>query len=156
MEAIMVKKKAEEREILTREGEVTDWRAEVWVHSFSVDPDVDFDQDQKKRVERNALPSITVRGAFSQDVKGVSKFDIVVVPGKPIVGKAEIPCVGVILKAKPVIEAHITLSEMEYQTVLALATTGNLRYFSCHFQEPRYGRSLITSLTFGSHKPEES
>jgi hypothetical protein len=151
----MAKKKAEEREMLTREGEVTGWRAEVWAHSFSVDQDQGFDQESKTPELRDARPSITVLGAFSQDVKGVSKFDIAVVPGKPHIGKAEIPCVGVILKTKPVIEAHVTLSDTEYQTVLALATTGNLRYFSCHFQAPRYGRSLITSLTFGSHKPEQ-
>lgn len=142
----MAKTKAKERELLDREGEVTGWRAEVWAHSF--------DGNEETR-ERRARPSISVLGAFTQDVKGVSQFDILVIPGKPYVGDAEIPCVGVIRKIKPMIEASVTLADTEYQTILALVTTGNLRHFSCSFQTPRYGSALISSLTFSSHKPIE-
>ena len=149
------KKNTEEREILTREGEVTGWRAEVWAHNFTFGEKTRLLEEYQKAPERDARPSINVLGTFTKDVKGVSQFDFWVMPGKPDLGKAEILSVGAILKAKPVLEAHVTLSEIEYLTVLALATTGHLRYLSCHFQTPRYGKALISSLTFGSHKPKE-
>lgn len=150
----MAKKKTKEREILTREGEVTGWRAEVWAHNIFLGPDTRLDED-RETPERDARPSITILGAFSKDVKGVSQFEVYVLPGKPYLGKAEIASVGSVVRTKPAIEMRVTLSEIEYQTVLALATTGNLRHLSCEFQAPRYGSALITSLTFGSHKPEE-
>lgn len=151
----MTKKKTEEREMLTREGEVTGWRAEVWAHNFVIGQETRLLDEYQKAPERDARPSITVLGTFSRDIKGVSQVDILLMPGKPDLGKAEILSVGVILKAKPAIEARVTLSESEYQTVLALATSGNLRYFSCEFQAPRYGSALVSSLTLSSHKPVE-
>lgn len=150
----MAKKRTEEREMLTREGEVTGWRAEVWAHNIAIGQETRLLDEYRKTPERDARPSITVLGAFCNDLKGVSQFEIFVMPGKPNLGKAEILSVGTIFKVKPVIEARITLSEIEYQTVLTLATTGHLRHVSCEFQTPRYGTALVSSLTFSSHKPE--
>jgi len=138
------KAKAKGREMLSREGQVTGWRTEVMAYPFEVG---------STRRERRAIPSISVLGAFVEPVKGVTQFDITFTPGAPHIGNAEIPCVGVILKAKPAIEGHVTLAPIEFQTLLALVTTNNLRYLACDFQEPKYGHALMSSILFGSENP---
>lgn len=137
------KSKKGDRAMLSRDGEITDWRMEIFAHPFNAD---------ETTRERRALPSISIFGSFNEAVNGVTKFNIMLTPGTTHIGNAEIPCVGSILRSKLEIEGHVRLSLLEYQTVLAMITTGNLRYFSCEFQTPKYGSALISSMSLDSRK----
>lgn len=139
------KTKKVERQMLSREGEVTDWHAEIFALAFDADV---------LTKERRSVPSINIRGSFSEAAKGVTQFDIMLTPGKPHIGNAEIPCIGSI-SLKTTIQGYVTLTPLEYQTALAMATTGTLRYISCEFQAPRYGSALIASITLASRKPSD-
>ncbi len=96
------------------------------------------------------MKSFLVSGQFSQPTKGIVDFEFTIYPGEPHVGNVEVPVVGVILTAKTAIETFITVSDLEFQTLLTLATSGHLKYVSCAFQEPRYGSGLMTYFSFSS------
>jgi len=62
-----------------------------------------------------------------QSVRDVVAFELTVFPERePAAGAADIASVGSILTTKPVINAVVSLSEREFQLVVAMATTGRL------------------------------
>lgn len=132
------------REIISREGSVTGWRASV--HAMNL---------HTANFERREAAVLDVYGTFDEPVKGVSAFEFMLVPGPLTLGNAEIASVGVILKAKPKLEGVVRLSVLEYQTALFLAASGELRSCTCSFQSPRYGSGLIATFTLGSQPVAE-
>ncbi len=130
---------------LSREGKVERWSA--WAGLIPHDADL-------KTSTRKSMSIITLYGRFDEPVKGVSQFEMVFREGLPVVGPTLRGTVGVFLDAKPKLAGHLTLHPSEFQMMLTLATSGNLRYLCCSFQEPHYGKGLITSLDFGSENPD--
>ena len=138
-------KKPPKRELLSREGAITGWSADVHIMARTVRPD---------SRERATAIYLDIRGEFSAPVKGVGCFSLQVWPSERAgVGNAEIPSVGSFMKAKPVLQGFIVLSVLEFQSLLTLATSGQLRHCSCDFQEPHYGSALISSVLFSSEPP---
>ncbi len=132
-------RKSAKGDILSREGAITDWSLQLYVHAV----------DAKGERTRKADTYLMVHGEFTEAIKGVSKFSVQLwEQEEPPVGRAEIASIGSITSAKLVLQAAAALSPSEYRTVLALATGNRLRYFSCSFQSLRYGSGLITGIGF--------
>lgn len=143
----MNRKQKMEREILSREGLVTRWEVDVNATTVHVQPETNT---------RRESVYLEIFGDFTVPVNGISQFKILMMPGDLSIGLAEIPCVGSFLKAKPALEGVVRLSLTEFQTVLSLATSGNLKSCSCDFQAPRYGSGLITTMMLSSELPPRS
>lgn len=127
--------------VLQREGVIDSWQAEIWVTTL--------DANLRDGV-RKPGPMITLFGAFTVAVDRVRKFSVCVQPGVPIIGSVTAPAVGAIVSTFKVVEAMVTLSPEEYQTVLALVTTGNLLQVSCTFVKPVEGSAKILAITMST------
>lgn len=126
-------KRKVKREMISREGPVTAWRATVFPHTYNI----------SETGIRPSTPFLELMGSFTEPVKGVSKFSFSVAIGPTLVERGEVASVGFIHKAKPALEGILTLSSDEFFTVLALATAGTPIVLACMFQMPRYGSALI-------------
>jgi hypothetical protein len=124
--------------ILHREGEVNSWQAEVWVTTF--------DANLRDGV-RKPGPMITLFGTFTVAVNRIRQFAVSVQSGVPIIGNVSAPAVGAIVSTFKVVEAMVTLSPEEYQTILALVTTGHRLRVSCKFVKPVGGSAKILAIT---------
>lgn len=133
------------RVLLQRVGQIERWDAWAGILTIDADP---------KTGVRKSMSSIQLFGTFNEPVKGNTLFQFTFAEGTPYVGSNRPESVGAILRTRPRIEGYVTLHSSEFQMMLTLATSGNLRYLCCSFQEPRYGSGLITSLDFGSEDPD--
>lgn len=126
------------REILSRSGSVTYWDLDVHAWATGDKPDAR---------KRHDTVHLILRGDFTEEVAGVTRFDLLVWPeDQPEAGRADIPSVGTFLRAKPILEGTLTLSEVHFQALLSVVVTGKLRAIAVTFQKPRYGSGLISSL----------
>jgi hypothetical protein len=134
------------REILSRSGSVTSWGGDVFVVG-----------DVRRGVRlRHSHVSLDIRGEFITSVQGISAFSLRLAPeDAPGLGMAEIPCVGVWSSVKPSFEGGVALSHREFDLILGLAAAGKLASVHFHFQAPRYGKSLIASVSFSSDAPAD-
>lgn len=134
------------RPLLAREGSVSAWALHVYARA----------DGNKNHRERRSSHYLLLQGEFSERVKGVSHYSLQLTSAvEPNVGNQDMPCVGSILRVKPRIEAGATLTKEEFEALLTLATTGNLRHMGMRFEELRYGSGLIVSMSFFSHPPQE-
>lgn len=132
------------REIISRSGLVSEW--ELSVHAWTEGAAV----DDRRRTDSLHL---SLRGAFTEAVSGVAQFDFLIYPEeRPEAGRAEIPSVGTFLRAKPVLEAAVGLSESHFQAILSVAIAGKLGALQVTFQKLRYGSGLISSVLFSTSK----
>jgi hypothetical protein len=132
-----VKRKAK-REMLSRQGRITEWRATVFPHTYS----------SAETGVRPSTPYLELIGSFSESVKDVTRFRLSVAVGPTLVERGEVPSVGFIHKAKPEIEGILTLSSDEFSALLTLATSGTPIMLDCMFQMPRYGSAFIQNAEF--------
>jgi hypothetical protein len=126
---------------INRYGRIRGWGASVFANPENRGWQVAASVDTR---------SLKVEGVFSETVNGVAEFDILLLPGNVNPDTGEIPNVGSITRAKPIMDMVIILSADAFQFVGNLAMSGNLRYFHCCFQAPRYNKGLIASASFGS------
>lgn len=133
------------RKLISRDGTVTAWRLDAYVHATGT----------KLTAVRESDRYLIVEGTLTEAVKGVAAYSIQFTSEpQPSLGNRDMPCVGSILRVKPRIDAAATLTPEEFKTMLTLATTDNLKSLTLYFQEPRYGSGLIASVSFFSHPPE--
>lgn len=142
-------RKRPKRDLLSRIGVVSDWGGHLFVYA---------DRRRGEQEARQTLLSLELRGVFKEAVKGVTDFELGVVPSdKELgVGNAEIACVGVFSSAKPSLRGSVYLSSREFDLIVALAAAGKLAEISVNFQEPRYGSALIASVSFSSEPYEKA
>lgn len=141
------RKTAHAREIISRSGVVTGWVLDV--HAWTTDENSDL------RERKDSL-NLSVRGTFTEEIFGVTKFDFLIYPvAQPDAGRAEIPCVGTFFRSKPVLDAVITLSDLHFQTLVSVAVAGKLGSLDVTFQKLRYGSGLISSLLLSTSKTVE-
>lgn len=129
-----MKRKAK-REMISREGNITAWRASVFPHTYS----------SSETGVRSSTPYLELSGSFAEPVKDVVKFRFSLAIGPTVVDRGEGASVGFVHKANPEIEAILTLSSDEFHTILALAMSGVPMDMACTLQAPRYGSGLIKS-----------
>lgn len=141
----MQRKRHSRTTLLSREGAITGWRASL--HVFA-------ERRRGGPRERKGCPWIVIEGELTEPVAGVCAFSIHMFPvTEPCVGRAEIPSVGSFIRAKPVMDGVVELSEREFDFVLTLLTSGRIASCSVAFLPPRYGRALIASIGFSSDPP---
>lgn len=126
-------------EILNREGRVSEWQAFVFAHGG--------DLDEESPLHRSR-PVLHLRGEFDEAISGIARFQFILTIGPSALTQSRTPYVGALLQVKPEIQARITLSRDEFQTVLALATSGTLNTVSCGFQPLRQGTGLVMHAEF--------
>jgi hypothetical protein len=103
---------------------------------------------------RDSSQYLIIEGDFTEPLNGVTKFLLQVhATATPDLGARDMPCVGAVIQVKPQIQAAGTLTTEEFQSLFMLAGSGKLRSFAMNFQEPRYGRGLIASMSFSSRDP---
>jgi hypothetical protein len=137
--------KSKKRDILLREGQVLDWELHVYARA----------EGTKQSRHRDSSQYLILEGEFTEPVNGVAKFSLQLhADAEPGVGARDMPCVGSVLRVKPEIQAGATLTPEEFQSILLLASTGNLKYLAMYFQQPRYGSALIANLSFSSRMPQ--
>ena len=96
-----------------------------------------------------------VYGTLTEAVNGVFAFDFQIIGStSPAAGTAEIPCVGSIAGMKPKLQAGMELSFRQFDVLLSIARAGRLKSCRFSFQAPRYGSSLIASVSFSTSPPE--
>lgn len=135
------------RALLSITGSPTDWGGELFVYG-----------DRRDGSDlRHTILSLDIRGEFTTPVRGTTAFVLRVrSEDKPSLGNVEIPCVGVWIAVKPAFDGSVNLSHREFDLVLAMAASGKLASVHLNFQEPRYGKSLIATVSFSSYRPEEA
>lgn len=141
------KKHSPQREILRRQGVIEDWGLSLYAMA----------QGGKAIEERRREEQIYMKvyGTLTEAVNGVLAFDFQIAGStSPTAGRAEIPSVGSITGVKPKLQAGVELSLRQFDALLSIARAGRLK--SCHFsfQTPRYGNSLIASVSFSTSPPE--
>lgn len=132
--------------LLQRVGQIERWSAWAGLITHDADP---------KTGVRKSMSLIRLYGTLNEPVKGNTLFQLTFAEGTPYVGSNRPKSIGAVLGTRPRIEGHVTLHSSEFQMMLTLAASGNLRYLCWSFQEPRYGSGLITSLDFGSEDPDQ-
>lgn len=137
--------KAKKHELMSREGVVLDWTLDIHARA----------EGTKHSRTRESSQYLIIEGDFSEALNGVTKFLLQVhAAPQPDLGARDMPCVGSVIQVKPKIQAVGTLTPEEFQSLLMLAGSGNLRSFTMVFQKPHYGHALIASLSFSSRSPE--
>ncbi|MGN6524942.1 MAG: hypothetical protein ACTHL8_01005 [Burkholderiaceae bacterium] len=133
------------RGLLSRAGIVTGWSGDVFVYS-----DLAYGEPR-----RRTLGGIDIEGSLSTPVRGVSSFKLWLCHStEPSLGSAEDPAIGAWTSIKGGLQGAIHLTESEYHTVLTMLTFGKLGSINLTFQEPRYGRALISMVSFHSGPPQ--
>lgn len=141
------RKVARAPEILKRSGFVSDW--ELSVHAWSTKEGVN-------RWKRTDGLHLAVRGAFTEEVSGATKFDFLIYPEADIdAGRSTIPSVGTFLRCKPILEAGVSLSESHFQAMVSMATAGKLSTLHVTFEKLRYGRGPISSMILSTSREIE-
>lgn len=141
------RKVARAREIISRSGLVLGW--ELSVHAWATRESVD-------NWKRSDSLHLTVRGAFTEEVSGATKFDFLIYPDLELgAGRSTIPFVGSFLRCKPVLEAAVTLSEPHFQAMVSVAATGKLGTLHVTFEKLRYGSGTISSMLLSTSKEIE-
>lgn len=139
-------RKVKKREFALHYGTVSSWDASLFVLA----------EKRGGQTTRQTLLSLELKGELSAPVKNITGFQLTVFPDKTSsLGNAETPSVGSIIATKPLINAVVSLSEQEFQVLLALASSGRLACVHLSFQDPRYGSASIASCSFSSRPPEE-
>ncbi|MET3373744.1 hypothetical protein ABIC89_002807 [Variovorax boronicumulans] len=139
------RKVARAPEILSRSGFVSDW--ELSVHAWSAK---EHTSGHWKRTDGLHL---TVRGAFTEEVAGVTKFDFLIYPEANLdTGRSTISSVGSFLRCKPILEAGVSLSELHFQAMVSAAVAGKLSTLQVTFEKLRYGRGSISSMLLSTSK----
>ncbi|ATA53597.1 hypothetical protein CKY39_10490 [Variovorax boronicumulans] len=141
------KKHSPKREILRRQGVIEDWGLSLYAMS----------QGGKAIEERRREEQIymTVGGTLTEAVNGVLAFDFQIIGStSPAAGRAEIPSVGSITGMKPKLQAGMELSLRQFDVLLSIARAGRLKSCRFSFLAPRYGSSLIASVSFSTSPPE--
>lgn len=132
--------------MLQRNGAIDGWEAGTHAMCFNV--------SDEKAPDRHDGSELVLIGALSPPVKGIERCRFLISPRGLSMGYAEIPCTGVISKVKPVFELSIRVSACEFQTLLALAICGRLKYYRVSFQTPHYNYGLVASATFHTSEQE--
>lgn len=148
MKTRIAKRKATRRETLSRSGLVSDW--ELSVHAWSTKEDLG---GHWKRTDGLHL---TVRGEFTEDVSGVTRFDFLIYPEADIdARRSTIPFVGSFLRCKPILEAAVALSESHFNAMVSAAVAGRLGALQVAFEKLRYGSGPISSMLLSTSKEIE-
>lgn len=106
---------------------------------------------ERSGVERRSMHGLKLKGALTDPVAGVSAFELTVCSDpRACASSTDVPAIGSWLKAKPVLDGLVMLSEREFDLVLALAVAGKLASIGVRFQKPHYGSGLITRVDFSS------
>lgn len=141
------KRKTPQRELLSRYGVLSTWRADI--HILSKRP-------RGEIATREGRVYLEVKGDLTEPVAGITRFSVLTfVSDKPTVGQGEVPSVGSITKVKPELQVSVDLSLSEFQTLMQLATTEKLRSCYLAFLAPRRGRAPIVSISFGTGMPDD-
>jgi hypothetical protein len=134
------------REIIARTGRITSWTLHLHVHAVA----------HAGLRQRESSSYLILEGELTETLNDMSSFMLQVSPEiEPSVGSREMPCVGSVLTTKPRLEAAGALTFEEFRSVLALATSGNLRSSRMAFQKPFYGKALVASMSFHSDVLED-
>lgn len=134
-------KRSTKDERLRRVGLVESWGGYMYLSA-----------DRKRLgIERRSMHGLRLQGTLTDPVAGVSTFELTVCSDhNACASSGDMPSIGSWLKAKPVLNGLVMLTEREFDLVLALAVAGKLASFSVTFQKPHYGHGLITRVDFSS------
>jgi hypothetical protein len=126
---------------LRRVGLVESWGGYMYLSA---------DRD-RSGVERRSMHGLKLKGTLTDPVAGVSAFELTVCSDpRACASSGDVPAIGSWLKARPVLDGLVMLTEREFDLALALAVAGKLVSVSVGFQKPHYGHGLITSVDFSS------
>lgn len=143
------KRKVARRETLSRSGFVSGW--ELSVHAWSTKEDMGG-YDWK----RTDSLHLTVRGAFTEEVSGATKFDFLIYPEADLgTARSAVPFVGSFLRCKPILEAAVAISEPHFQAMVTAAAAGKLGTLHVTFEKLRYGSGSISSMLLSTSKEIE-
>lgn len=139
------KARSPRRESISRAGLVQSWDASVFVRAES----------EHGVRERKSMIVLDLHGELQEPVKTVKPFKLTVfAEAEPAPGAGDIPSVGSIISMRGEMDAVVQLAPVEFQLLMAMATSGRLRSVHLSFQEPRYGSALIASFSFSSRDPD--
>ncbi len=134
-------KRATKNESLRRVGLVESWGGYMYLSA----------NRDRSGVERRSMHGLKLKGTLTDSVAGVSAFELTVCSDpRACASSGDVPAIGSWLKAKPVLDGLVMLTEREFDLVLALAVAGKLASVSVGFQKPHYGHGVITSVSFSS------
>lgn len=141
------RRKRRSDELLQRSGDIKRLRASLSIRA---------DKSRSLPPERVTMLTIDIEGELKEPIAGTSQFSIMAyVNANPVVGRVKVPSIGAIIAIKPVLQGVIDLSPSEFQSLLAMASTGMLR--SCYLvvTKPRYRSALIVTVDFNSKTVDE-
>lgn len=131
------------REMLMLAGEISVWRSELHLSH----PPGHMEGD-----ERTTGMTLEVSGDFTEPVKGVTRFTLMLgtYHGGGAVARGKTSQVGAFYKAKPSLLGSASLSLSELQLLLILLASGQRLQCTCYCQQPHYGNAAIQVLTFAT------
>ena len=133
---------------LMRYGAVKNWRANIGVH---------VEKSRGHLPERACGSWLELSGDFSEPVVGVSAFTVLAHPNPEVsLGSTEPPCIGVFIEAKPVMQAVVAFSDGEFDRLLALAVSNQIRSIFFSFTPPHWRRAEIVNIDFSTRTVEEA
>jgi len=130
--------KAPERERLDRYGTVSQWDLEVSMHAA----------DGRFFEVRSGGPTLIARGEFTEPVSGVSAFELMLIRSAVLDMSAR--CLGFFMRAKPVLDGSIYLTQEEFSALKQFAAADHNLYVGMTFQKPRYGSAEIYAARFST------
>ncbi|MDM0010125.1 hypothetical protein QTI51_37470 [Variovorax sp. J22G73] len=139
---------AASREIISRSGMVTGWSLEF--HAWAIE-----DPALGKR-SRSDSCYLEFTGSFNEAIGTTKDFVVMISAADEVgAGAAEIPCVGVVTRAKPQFQAVITVSTKDFQALATFAAAEKICSVDLTFQKLRYGSGLISSALFATNKASD-
>ncbi|MBB4223439.1 hypothetical protein [Variovorax guangxiensis] len=134
-------------EPIIRYGFVTAW--DLNLHAWS-------GKENTNTWKRTDSLYLTLRGEFTEDVSGSTKFDFLIYAEPRLyAGRTTIPSIGSFLRCKPILEAVVILSEQHFQAMVSVAAAGKLNAVKVIFEKLRYGHGSISSMELSTGKEIE-
>ena len=74
---------------------------------------------------------------------------------KVVVGTARPASVASIIQIRPYVSVVSPLPHVDFDRMLSMALAGQVKYAFMFFTTPRYGRALVTNLSFSNEREED-
>ena len=140
------KRKSNRPELLSRNVEITSFRATVRLHAVHHKGDEPFIEGK---------PWLELSGTATEAVKGVTDVKFSLYPEDDVrVGTSRPAACGSIIQAKPEMHAVISWPQREYDRLWSLALAGHLKFAYMAFTKPHYNSALVVSASFGTELEE--
>jgi hypothetical protein len=133
-------------EILIRNIEITSGQAGVSISAS---------RQKAEDPELSGSARVELAGVMDEPIRGVREVEMTVYPtDDPRPGKDPIPWVGLVHGVKPVLRPAFFISHRDFERVLMLALSGQLKHAYMAVTQPHYNTAYVTNVSFSTN-PEE-